>query len=103
MTLLFRIVFNISLFIAILAGCSTTGKIDETDSESILIQGAEYAKQGQYDRAIVFYSRAIELNPVFAKAYKNRGIVYFYQKKFEEAWNDVHTAQNLGYKVHPDF
>ena len=72
MTLLFRIVFNISLFIAILPGYPTTGKIDETDPESILIQGVEYARHGQYDRAIVFYSRAIKLNPSFIEAYNSR-------------------------------
>jgi tetratricopeptide (TPR) repeat protein len=63
-----------------------------------------YAKgKDQYDKAISDFNKAIEINPRFAEAYRNRGLAYFYKRNYEKAWDDVHKAQNLGYTVHPRF
>jgi Flp pilus assembly protein TadD len=36
----------------------------------------DFAKKGHYDRAIALFSKALEINPRYAEAYNNRGIVY---------------------------
>jgi hypothetical protein len=36
-------------------------------------------------------------------AFSNRGIAYFYKKEYDEAWDDVYKAKNLGYKVNSRF
>ena len=76
MKLFFRIIFNISLLITILVGCATTEEIKETDPVALLNQGRALLKEGQHDRAIACFNKAIEINPVYAKAYNNRGIAY---------------------------
>ena len=136
MKLFFLILFKIFLILTILAGCAATEKINETDSDEQLNQGIALLEEGQYDRAIAYfnkaielnprdadaynnrglayfegkgqynkaivdYNKAIELNPRSAAAYNNRGLSYFNKRDYEKAWDDVHKAQNLGYKIHP--
>jgi len=76
MKLLFRIIFKIFLILTILAGCATTEEIKETDSDELLNQGIALLEEGQYDRAIAYFNKAIELNPRLAEAYSNRGLAY---------------------------
>lgn len=40
---------------------------------------------GQYERAIDAYRRAIELEPTYADAYNNLGNIYLLQKRYYEA------------------
>ena len=99
MKLFFRITFRIFLIVAILTGC----KINEEISYELYDQGTALLEEGQYDRAIAYFDKAIDLNPKYAPAYKNRGIAYFFKRDYEKAWDDVHKAQNLGNIVHPGF
>ena len=39
-------------------------------------KGVSYSNEGQYDQAISDYTKAIEINPRFAKALYNRGLAY---------------------------
>ena len=73
MKLFIRIIFKIFLILAILVGCATTEEIKETDSVALYNQGTDFVEEGQYDRAIAYFSKAIEINPTYAKAYSNRG------------------------------
>lgn len=50
---------------------------DLSNPEVLLNQGIAYGKAGQYDRSIAYFNKAIELNPRFAKAYKNRGEIFY--------------------------
>ena len=65
--------------------------------------GNRYADKGWLDRAIADFNKAIEINPKHADAHINRGTVYFYIKKYDNAWRDVNMAQALGYKISPVF
>ena len=76
MKLFFRFIFKTVLILTILAGCATTEEIKETDPHVLLIQGNALFLDGQYDRAIAFLNKAIEINPRLAEAYYNRGLAY---------------------------
>lgn len=62
-----------------------------------------YGKIREYDMAISHFTKAIEMHPKYSKAYVNRASVYFKKGKYEKAWEDVHKAQSLGYKVDTEF
>jgi tetratricopeptide (TPR) repeat protein len=54
---------------------------------------AQEAKDWQ--KKIVFYNKAIELNPQYAKAYNNRGNIYFDKKEYDKAFQDYDKAIQL--------
>ena len=74
MKLFFRIIFKTVLILAILVGCITTEEIKENDLDPLLYQGNALFMDGQYDRAIAFFNKAIEKNPRLAEAYYNGGL-----------------------------
>jgi tetratricopeptide (TPR) repeat protein len=49
-----------------------------TDAENYNNRGVTSAVQGQYERAIADFGRAVRRNPQFATAYYNRGLVYYH-------------------------
>lgn len=57
--------------------------------------GAAYGKQGEYDRAIADFNRAIELNPKDAVAYYNRGNVYRKKGEYHRAISDYSKALEI--------
>jgi Flp pilus assembly protein TadD len=63
---------------------------------------AHYAK-GLNDQAIKYYHQAMTLDPKYAKAYKNRAMVYDSLGDFDKAVADLKQAKSLGYNVDPDF
>lgn len=66
-------------------------------------RGNAYSKKGNYDQAIFDYTKTIELEPKAAEAYYNRGLVCYYKKDYDRAWENLHQAKGLGYKIDPDF
>jgi Flp pilus assembly protein TadD len=48
------------------------------------------------------FNKAVELNPDFARAYNNRAYVYYQQKEFNKAKEDVQRAQALKFTVDPE-
>ena len=51
------------------------------NAEEFLNQGLNHSLQGDYQGAIAAYTQAIKLNPNFAEAYHNRGIILTGQLK----------------------
>ncbi len=47
-------------------------------------RGYSYRQEGNLEEAYIYYSKAIQINPSFAEAYKNRGVVIFAQAESEE-------------------
>lgn len=92
MKLSFQIILKITFILSLLIACATTEEIKETDSDPLLYQGNALFLDGQYDRAIVFFNKAIEKNPRFAEAYYNRGITYLEKKQFDKAISDFTKA-----------
>jgi Tfp pilus assembly protein PilF len=58
-----------------------------------------YGNKGEYDPAVADYSKAIEIDPTVADAYRGRARVYTYQGEYDKAWKDVYEAQALGRPV----
>ena len=54
-----------------------------------------YADKGEVDRAIEDYNIAIDLNPKYAAAYYNRGLVYNNKDDFDAAIEDFSKAIDL--------
>ena len=60
--------------------------------ESYLKQGdAQYAN-GNFDKAIALYTKAIAENPNSCTAYNNRGLVYYERKDYKTAIRDYSAA-----------
>ena len=66
-------------------------------------RGIVYAAMGSFDQAIADFLKTIQINPRYAEAYNNRAVVYFKMREYSKAWDDVHRAEALGYKVNPKF
>ena len=52
-------------------------------------------KQGEYDKAIVHYTEAINLNSELANAYNNRGVAYVNKGEIDAAIQDYNKAIDL--------
>ena len=92
MKLFFRIIFKICLILAILIGCEITEEEKETVSDELLNQGIAFRKEGQYNQAIAYFNKAIDINPRSAKAYYNRGRSYFRERRYNKAIADFSKA-----------
>ncbi|MGB9742145.1 MAG: tetratricopeptide repeat protein, partial [bacterium] len=66
-----------------------TGKNPAEEAEQYFRLGNEAVARARFikdlEKAIQYYTRAIELNPKFAKAYNNRGNVYYDKGEFDLA------------------
>jgi tetratricopeptide (TPR) repeat protein len=82
-------------------GCTATNETKE-DAEAYDNRGNAYKKNGQYDKAISEFTKAIEINSRHADAYYTRGVVYYYKKDYEKALDDFYKAQKLGNNVPPE-
>jgi tetratricopeptide (TPR) repeat protein len=79
-----------------LTGCGNR-TAEPADQEGIA------AKTERYDRTISEFNRVLEGNPQNARAYYERGLVYYNKGEYDKAWEDVHKAQSLGYQVPSEF
>ena len=66
-------------------------------AEAHLYRGNAYFSKADFKLAIRDYARAIEIKPDYALAYYNRAVVFFSEQRYNECWQDVHKAQELGY------
>lgn len=71
---------------------------ERSHAEPHYFKGVYYSNTGNYSEAIKQFDKAIQTNYNFMNAYINKGIVYYDQKKYKEAF-DVFT---LAAKVFPD-
>lgn len=66
-----------------------------TDAGSCNLRGIELAGAGKYNEAIMFFDRAVKLDPNFAKAYFNLGTAYYHQKNFLKAIEALQRAVKI--------
>ena len=65
------------------------------EAEAYLGNATNYHSFYEYDKALGFANKALELNPSLAGACFLRGEVYYAQEKFDDAINDYKKAQEL--------
>ena len=68
------------------------------NADNYYMRGVVYLKQGQIDRAIADFDKAVAGDPNFAKAYCNRGVAYAMQGQFDRALPDLNKALSLNPK-----
>jgi len=78
-------------------------EVNPNYGEAYYGRGFAYGHKGDYDKAIDDFTKVIILSPGFADAYNNRAVAYCSKKEYDKAWVDIHKAEELGYKVNPDF
>ena len=64
-------------------------------AEEFFEQGKKLSSVENADSAIDNYSKAIEIDPKFVKAYNNRGIVYVWKKQYDLVVADFNKAIEL--------
>ncbi|MDY7042558.1 MAG: tetratricopeptide repeat protein [Chloroflexota bacterium] len=78
--------------------------------------GNRYADLAEYDRAVQDFSKAIDLDPSYAEAYYNRGVLYWREFsnhyrairdltraiELNPQWAEAHFNRGLAYKLHGD-
>ncbi|MHC4593383.1 MAG: tetratricopeptide repeat protein [Planctomycetota bacterium] len=99
---------NQDLFLAITAPKSSmvicilfTGCVTKSKSVNYFSRGVGYYSKDDYDGAIFYFTKDIEINPRHAKAYSNRAHAYYHKGEYDKAWEDVHKAQSLEFQVPP--
>lgn len=73
-----------------------TKKHNQPSANSYYSQGLVHSKNGELDKAIENYTKAIELNPDYADAYYNRGGAFLRLGEREKAKSDLAIARKLG-------
>jgi tetratricopeptide (TPR) repeat protein len=53
------------------------------------------AKKGRFEEAVSFLTKAIEIDPNYADAYRHRGLLYNRLKEFDKARQDIQKAYAL--------
>jgi len=69
----------------------------EKQAEKHFKDGFEYQNQGDLDKAIEEYKKAIELNPNYLQAHMNLGAAYIGQKKYDQAIEEFNAVVKLNY------
>jgi tetratricopeptide (TPR) repeat protein len=61
-------------------------------------RGLSFYAEGEYDRALADYDRAIGLDPGYVHAYNNRGLLFYTQKDYDRALADFDKAIELNHR-----
>ena len=69
-----------------------TSEVEPDDADTYNAHGIAYGENGEFDKAIEAFTKAIKLNSDAANVYSNRGLVYCNQGKFHEAIDDFNIA-----------
>jgi tetratricopeptide (TPR) repeat protein len=82
--------------------CASAPKKPLSSVPASLVTAQDYFAQGDYDyeqgdcdKAIANYTRALEIDPKLAEAYNNRAYVYMVKKDYASALSDLDRALQL--------
>jgi tetratricopeptide (TPR) repeat protein len=65
--------------------------------------GSAYLQRREFEQAILFLSKSLEINPGYAEAYVSRGRSYYLRGEYDKSWEDIKKAQDLGYTIPVEF
>lgn len=89
----FVLMLIVAISIIVLAAC---GEDTSSAAEAHLKRGATYAfLSDDYDKAIVEYNKAIDIDPKFAAAYHMRGMTHALKQDYDKAISDLNKAIEL--------
>jgi tetratricopeptide (TPR) repeat protein len=74
---------------------STLIKQNPSDYQAYNKRGVVWFYNGDYDKAILDYTRALSENLNYAEAYSNRGVAWFFKGNFAQAIYDFTAAVNI--------
>jgi Tfp pilus assembly protein PilF len=75
--------------------CEAWGLFDKARAISHYTTGCSYFKKGQYEQAISYFSKAIELDPKYYKAYVMRGSTWCIKHDYDRGLNDFNKALEI--------
>ncbi len=61
--------------------------------------GVTCLRNGELDRAILFFSKSLEINPGYAEAYEMRGMTYSLREEYDQAIADFDKALEINPKL----
>ena len=73
-----------------------TKELNQECAKTYYNRGLAHSKKGEFERAIVDYTEAIELKPDYADAYYRRSKVWLHLGEVEKAKSDMKTASDIG-------
>lgn len=82
---------------------SSAIELDPLSAEAYHNRGVIYFKIESLEKAISDFSKAIEINPAYANAYNSRAIALYHKKEYNKSRADAYKAEQLGFKVDPEF
>jgi len=85
--------FAVLLSLCAFLSCSSK----EKQAQKHFSKGFGYQDQGELDKAIEEYKKAIELNPNYTRAYTNLGTVYLEKKDYDRAIQQFKKVLELNY------
>ena len=66
-------------------------------------RGIIHCYKREYDKALSDYDGLIKIHPIDGVAYFSRGFVYYFKEEYDKSWEDVETAQDMGYEIPLEF
>ena len=87
----------------ITVGCAHNKTIEGFNAIEWFEIGRQASIDNHLDKALNAFNKAIELDPKVAKAYVNRGRVYYYLGNHKQAIADWKIAARLGLKEAQDY
>jgi len=90
----YKLGIAVTLVLAVAASLWFAAPVVDT-ADSANNQGLDYNNEGEYDKAIVAFTKAIELDPELALAYNNRGWAYIELGQYEQGIADYTKAMEL--------
>jgi len=96
----FRPMFLI-IIIPILLSCATTQQKqgESKDAKSYDLLGITHLQKGDYDQAIYYFSKWIEMDPKKPEAYNWRGIAYNFMRQYDRAISDFTKSIEMDPKI----
>jgi tetratricopeptide (TPR) repeat protein len=89
-SLVVKVVLSIILIFLFTYASAQQNQSESRDAEFYCNRGNAYLDKGQHQRAILDYTRALEINPRYAEAYNNRRIAYEKIGQHDRTiWDDI--------------
>ena len=79
--------------------CNRAINLNNTNVRALDLRGNINRDLKNYEKALDDYSIAIKIDPEFAIAYYNRGVIYNYREEMSKALDDFTTAIKINPKL----